>query len=68
MYTKEYYSAMKRKKCGSVELRWNNLEPIIQSEATPKEINKCRILRHIYIYIYMEYRKMVLKSLFTGQE
>ena len=43
MYTKEYYSAMKRKKCGSVELRWRNLEPIIQSEATPKEINRCCI-------------------------
>jgi len=32
IYTMEYYSAMKRNKCGLVELRWINLEPVIHSE------------------------------------
>ena len=45
----EYYSAIKRSKCESVELRWMNLEPVIQSEVSQKEKN---ILMYIYIYIY----------------
>ena len=28
----ECYSAIKRNKCESVELKWMNLEPVIQSE------------------------------------
>ena len=53
-----------------------NLEPIIQDEVGHKEKNKYRTLTHIYsilthihsIYIYMECRKMVLMSLFAGQQ
>ena len=30
--TMEHYSAIKRNKCESVELKWMNLEPVIQSE------------------------------------
>ena len=48
MYTMEYYSAIKRNKCESVELEWLNLEPVIQSEINQKEKNKYHILMHIY--------------------
>ena len=49
-------------------MRWMNLEPIIQNEVRQKEKGKYRILKHIYIYIYMQSRKMVLKNLLTGQQ
>ena len=39
IYTMEYYSAIKRNAFGSVLMRWMNLEPIIQSEVSQKEIN-----------------------------
>ena len=58
----EYYSAIKRSKCESVELRWMNLEPVIQSEVSQKEKN---IL--MYIYLYMELRKKVLMNLSAGK-
>ena len=29
-------------------MRWMNLEPIIQSEVSQKEKDKCHILKHIY--------------------
>ena len=32
IYTKEYYSGIIRNKCESVELKWMNLEPVVQSE------------------------------------
>ena len=64
IYTVGYYLSVKRNQCESVERRWKNLEPVIQGEATPKEINKCRILRHIYL----ESRKTVQRNLFAGQE
>ena len=35
--TVEYYSAIKRDTFESVLMRWMNLEPIIQSEVSPKE-------------------------------
>ena len=40
MYTTEYYSVIKRDECESVELRWMNLEPVIQNEVSHKEKNK----------------------------
>ena len=45
-------------------MRWMSLEPIIQSEVSQKEKDKCHILTHIY----MESKRMVLKSLFSGQQ
>ena len=39
IYTMEYYSAIKRNAFESVLMRWMNLEPIIQSEVSQKEIN-----------------------------
>ena len=36
IYTKEYYSAIKRNTFESVLVRWMNLEPIIQSEVSQK--------------------------------
>ena len=58
----EHYSAIKRNEFESVEVRWMNLEPVIQSELNQK--NKYHMLMHIYI----ESRKMVPMNLFTGQE
>ena len=34
IYTMEYYSAIKRNASESVQMRWMNLEPIIQSEVS----------------------------------
>ena len=48
IYTMEYYSAIKRKTCESVLMRWMNPETIIQSEVNQKEKDKYRILTHIY--------------------
>ena len=40
IYTKKYYSAIKRKAFEVVLMRWMNLESIIQSEVSQKEKNK----------------------------
>ena len=48
IYTKKYYSAIKRKAFEVVLMRWMNLESIIQSEVSQKEKNKYYILMHIY--------------------
>ena len=40
--------ATERKEFESVELRWTNREPVIQSEESQKEKNKYHILTHIY--------------------
>ena len=48
IYTREYYSAIIRNTFESVLMRWMNLEPIIQSEASQKEKDKHHILTHIY--------------------
>ena len=48
IYTMEYYSAIKRNTFDSVLMRWMNIESIIQSEVSQKEINKYHILTHIY--------------------
>ena len=36
IYTMEYYSAIKRNEFESVELRWMNLEPVMQSEISQR--------------------------------
>ena len=43
-YTMKYYSAIKRNETESVELKWTDLEPVIQSEVNQKEKNKYHIL------------------------
>ena len=48
IYTMEYYSSIKRNECESVELRWMNLELVIQSEVNQKEKNKYCVLMHIH--------------------
>ena len=48
IYTKEYYSAIKRNTLKSALMRWVSLEHIIQSEISQKEKNKYHILAHIY--------------------
>ena len=49
IYTMGYYSAIKRNTFESVLVRWMNLEPIIQSDISQKEIDKYCILTHTYI-------------------
>ena len=48
IYTKEYYSAIKKNTFESVLMRWMKLEPIIQSEISQKEKHQYSILTHIY--------------------
>ena len=48
IYTREYYSAIRRNAFESVLKRQMNLEPITQSEVSQKEKNKYRILMHTY--------------------
>ena len=43
IYVREYYSATKRNAYESVLMRWMNLEPIIQSKVSQKEIHIYRI-------------------------
>ena len=44
----EYYSAIKRHAFESGQMRWMNLEPIIQSEISPIEKDKYHILMNTY--------------------
>ena len=48
LYSKKYYSAIKRSTFESVLMRWMNLEPIIQTEVRWKGKDKYYILTHIY--------------------
>ena len=48
IYTMEYYSAIKRNTSESIQVRWMNLQPIIQSEVSQKKKNKCCISANIY--------------------
>ena len=48
IYTRDHYLAIKKNPLESVLMRWMNLEPIIQSEVSQKEKDKCRTLMHIY--------------------
>ena len=49
IYTKEYYSAIKRNEIELFVVRWMDLETVIQSEVSEKEKNKYRMLTHIYM-------------------
>ena len=48
IYTMEYYSVIKSNTFESVVMKWMKLEPIIQSEVSQKEKDKCHTLMHIY--------------------
>ena len=45
----EYYSAIKRNKTEFFEVRWMDLETVMQSEVSQKEKNKYHMLTHIYM-------------------
>ena len=59
----EYYSAIKKNTFESVLMTWMKLELIIQSEVSQKEKHQYSIL-----YIYMEFRKMVMITLYVRQQ
>ena len=63
IYTMEYYSAIKKNTFESVLMRWMKLEPIIQSEVSQKENTNT-----VYSHIYMEFRKMVMMTLYVRQQ
>ena len=63
IYTVEYYSAIKKNTFESVLMRWMKLEPIIQSEVSQKEKHQYSIQG-----IYMEFRKMVMITLYVRQQ
>ena len=48
IYTMEYNSAIKRNEVELSVVRWMDLESVIQSEVSQKEINKYHMLTHIY--------------------
>ena len=48
IYAMEYYSAIKKNTFELAAVRWMNLEPIIQSEVSQKEKDKCHTLMHIH--------------------
>ena len=60
----EYYSAVKKNSFESVLMRWVKLEPIIESEVSQKEKHQYSILTHID----MEFRKMVMITLYARQQ
>ena len=60
----EYYSTIKNNAFESVLMRWTKLEPIIQSEVSPKEKHQYSILQ----CIQMEFRKMVMMTLYARQQ
>ena len=64
IYTMEHYSAIKKNAFESVLVRWMKLEPVIQSEVSWKEKYQYSILTHIY----MEFRKMVMMTLYSRQQ
>ena len=61
IYTKEYYSAIKRNTLESVLVRWMSLELVIGSEVRKRTntIHRC---------ICMETRKIIPVNLFVGKE
>ena len=48
VYTKEYYSAIKKNTFESVLMSWMKLEPIIQSDVNQKEKHQYSTRMHIY--------------------
>ena len=59
----EYYSVIKNA-FESIQMRWMKLEPIIKSEVSQKEKHQYSILTHIY----MEFRKVVMITLYARQQ
>ena len=59
-----FYSAIKKNTFESVLMRWMKLELIIQSDVSQKEKHHYSILT----YIYMEFRKMVMITLYARQQ
>ena len=60
----EYYSAIKKNTFESVLMRWMKLEPIIQREVSQKEKHQYSILT----YIYMEFRKIAMMTLYVREQ
>ena len=48
IYMMEYYTAIKKNSSESIRMKWMKLEPMIQSEVSPKVKDHYSILTHIY--------------------
>ena len=55
---------MKKNTFELVLMRWTKLESVMQSEVSQKEKHQYSILTHMYI----EFRKMVMMSLYARQQ
>ena len=60
----EYYPAIKKNSFESVLMRWTKLEPVIPSEVSQKDIKT----NTVYEHKYMEFRKMVMITLYAKQK
>ena len=58
----EILLSIKRNGFESVELRWMNLEQVIPNKISQRKRN------NIYQCLYMESRKVILMTIFVGQE
>ena len=58
----EILLSIKRNGFESVELRWMNLEQVIPNKISQRKRN------NIYQCLYMESRKVILMTVFVGQE
>ena len=63
IYTMDYSSAIKKNAFASVLMKWMKLDPIIQNEVSQKEKHQYSIVTHTYI----EFRKMVMITLYARQ-
>ena len=63
IYTMDYYSAIKKNTLESVLMRWMKLEPIMLSEVNQKHKHNT-----VYQHIYMEFRNMVMITLYARQK
>ena len=61
------YSVIKKNSFESVLMRWMKLEPIIQSDKESPLYRKIKTIT-VYKHIYMEFRKMVIITLYAKQK
>ena len=66
IYTMECNSSISKNTFESVRMRWMKLEPLKQSEGRQKETQQFSTLT--YIYIYMDFRKMAMMTLYAREQ
>ena len=59
----EYYSAIKKNMFESVQMRWMNLEPIIQSKVSQVEKQRLYINTYIWTWTVRRSNQSILKEI-----